>query len=419
MGGVGRRMLFNLRNALFNKLQELPVAFFNQNSAGDLISRINNDTDKLNQFFAQALMQFLGNAVLIVGAGILLVALNIELGLAALVPAVLVLIITQLIGGWVKRASFKSLQTLGGLSGEIQESLTNFKVIVAFNRLDYFRNKFAEANSANYRASIRAGIASNIFIPIYGLAFNLGQLIVLCFGLWLISASALTTGLLIGYLLYVNNFYNPLRQLAAIWSSLQLALAGLDRISEVLALSSDMTIIPLAPKPSRIAVMAFDNVSFDYPDGEEVLKSVSFSLERGKTYALVGPDRRRQDDDCLAHGAALRSDRGHRAARRPRHPLLRARRARRKDRLYPAGAVPLHRHRPRQHPLRQFAPCGSIRRGVRKTLADAGLSGLLARFDQGLDTPVTSSRRRHEPRPEATAGLHARGAAQARAADPR
>ena len=288
MGGVARRILFNLRNAIFNKLQELPVAFFNQNRSGDLISRINNDTDKLNQFFAQALMQFLGNAFLIVGAGILLLVLNVRLGGAALLPAVAVLVVTQLIGGWVKRASFKSLQTLGGLSGEIQESLANFKVIVAFNRFDYFRDKFAAANAANYAASIRAGIASNIFIPIYGLAYNLGQLVVLAYGIYLISSGELTTGLLIGFLLYVTNFYNPLRQLASIWSSLQLALAGLDRISEVLALQSDMATVP-AEATTSTAAIAFENVSFHYPDGAEVLKSVSFTLERGKTYALVGP----------------------------------------------------------------------------------------------------------------------------------
>jgi len=288
MGGVARRILFNLRNAIFNKLQELPVAFFNQNRSGDLISRINNDTDKLNQFFAQALMQFLGNAFLIVGAGILLLVLNVRLGGAALLPAVAVLVVTQLIGGWVKRASFKSLQTLGGLSGEIQESLANFKVIVAFNRFDYFRDKFAAANAANYAASVRAGIASNIFIPIYGLAYNLGQLVVLAYGIYLISSGELTTGLLIGFLLYVTNFYNPLRQLASIWSSLQLALAGLDRISEVLALQSDMATVP-AEATTSTAAIAFENVSFHYPDGAEVLKSVSFALERGKTYALVGP----------------------------------------------------------------------------------------------------------------------------------
>ncbi len=289
MGGVARRILFNLRNAIFNKLQELPVAFFNQNRSGDLISRINNDTDKLNQFFAQALVQFLSNAFLIVGAGILLLVLDIRLGGAALLPAVAVLVVTRLVSGWVNRTSFRSLQTLGGLSGEIQESLANFKVIVAFNRADYFRDKFAAANRANYAASIRAGIASNVFIPIYGLAYNLGQLVVLAYGIYLISTGELTAGLLIGFLLYVTNFYNPLRQLASIWSSLQLALAGLDRISEVLELRSDMPVVPAEPRAAPTAVLAFDNVSFRYEDGADVLKAVSFALEAGKTYALVGP----------------------------------------------------------------------------------------------------------------------------------
>src|ERR1035437_3818720 len=92
MGGVGRRLLFNLRNKIFGKLQELPVAFFNQNKAGDLISRINNDTDKLNQFFSQALMQFFSNIIFIIGAGLFIVCINFQLGLIALVPAAIALI---------------------------------------------------------------------------------------------------------------------------------------------------------------------------------------------------------------------------------------------------------------------------------------------------------------------------------------
>src|SRR5438105_2068569 len=95
MGTVGRRLLFKLRNALFTKLQELPLVFFNQNKTGDLISRINNDTDKLNQFFSQALVQLAGNLFMMAGAAIFLLVLNIRLGAAALAPAVGVLIFTQ------------------------------------------------------------------------------------------------------------------------------------------------------------------------------------------------------------------------------------------------------------------------------------------------------------------------------------
>ena len=292
MGGLGRRLLFNLRNKIFTKLQELPVAFFNQNKAGDLISRINNDTDKLNQFFSQALMQFISNIILIVGAGVFLVAIYWQLGLVALLPAVVALIATQLLNPWVKRTSLKSLRTLGAMSGEIQESINNFKVIVAFNRLDYFRDKFKEANQNNYSASVSAGIASNVFNPIYALASSLAQLAVLALGVYFITTGHFSIGLLIGFLLYVNNFYTPLRQLASVWPSLQLALAGLDRISEVLSLESDIRTMPAETAEtfsSSSAVLEFKNVFFHYTEGKDVLKNINFALEKGKTYALVGP----------------------------------------------------------------------------------------------------------------------------------
>ncbi len=288
MGGVGRRVLFRLRNTIFDTLQELPVAFFDQNKTGDLISRINSDTDKLNQFFSQALMQFIRNFFLIVGAGIFLVVLNVRLGLAALAPALGVVVISQLVSGWVKRKNLESLQSLGGMSAEVQESLTNFKVIVAFNRLDYFRDKFGDANRKNYAASVNAGYANNIFTPIYGLASNLGQLIVAAYGLSLIAAGQLTVGLLIGFLLYVTNFYQPLQQLATVWASWQQALAALDRIAEVLGMESDLKTVE-AERKAGPALLEFHHVHFGYPNGKEVLKGISFALEAGKTYALVGP----------------------------------------------------------------------------------------------------------------------------------
>ncbi|NTW14551.1 MAG: ABC transporter ATP-binding protein [Candidatus Moranbacteria bacterium] len=292
MGGVGRRLLFNLRNKIFDKLQELPVAFFNANKAGDIVSRINNDTDKLNQFFAQALIQLFSNIILIVGTGVFLLVIDLKLGALALVPAALALIATRLLSSWVKRTSLASLRALGAMSGEIQESINNFKVIVAFNRFDYFRDKFKEANGKNYSASVAAGVASNVFNPIYVLASSLAQLFVLWYGIVLIADGRFTVGLLIGFLLYVNNFYTPLRQLASVWPSLQLALAGLDRISEILALESDIKAMPecaIEPEIPSQAVLEFRNVSFRYEEGKEILKDISFALQEGNTYALVGP----------------------------------------------------------------------------------------------------------------------------------
>jgi len=289
MGGVGQRMLFSLRNAVFNKLQELPVDFFNQNKAGDLISRINNDTDKLNLFFSQSLMQFIGSIFTMMGAGIFLLSINPKLGAAALLPALVIWIFTRAISPWVKNKNAVNLKSVGGLSAEIQESLNNFKVIVAYNRRDYFRKRFDEANQKNYATSVSAGLANNIFTPVYGLSANIGQLIVLAFGIYLIMTGEFSIGLLIGFLAYINSFYHPLRQLAALWASFQIAMAGWDRISQILSLDTNLLVTKEKIKDSSSSYLSFRNVSFTYPNGKEVLHHVNFDLECGKTYAFVGP----------------------------------------------------------------------------------------------------------------------------------
>jgi ATP-binding cassette subfamily B protein len=289
MGGVGQRVLYRLRNSIFTKLQELPVAFFNQNKAGDLISRINNDTDKINTFFSQSLVQFMGSIFMMIGAAIFLVSLNVKLGFATLAPAFVILILTQILSSWVKRSNFKSMQSLGNLSSEIQESLNNFKVIIAFNRRDYFKNRFNEVNEGNYKASISAGIANNTFTPFYGIASNVGQLIVIGYGLSLISHGQFTIGLLISFLAYVNNFYNPLRQLAALWANFQSAMASWDRVHEILSMEPDLGTVADNGKGDPNLLIQFKNVHFKYPDGKEVLHGINLSLEKGKTYALVGP----------------------------------------------------------------------------------------------------------------------------------
>lgn len=289
MGRVGQRMLFNLRNTVFNKLQELPIDFFNQNKAGDLISRVNNDTDKINQFFSQSLVQFMSSIFTMTGAGIFLLSINIELGLAALAPALLLLIFTRSISPWVKSSNAINMKSTGSMSAEIQESLNNFKVIVAFNRRDYFRKRFDEVNSENYQTAVKAGIANNIFTPVYSFLSIVGQMVVLAFGIYLISIGQFTLGLLISFLGYINSFYNPLRQIAALWANFQVALAGWDRISQILVMENNLPVVPSTEKENTCCVLSFRNVSFSYVPGKEILKEVNFSLDRGKTYAFVGP----------------------------------------------------------------------------------------------------------------------------------
>ena len=289
MGGIGQRMLFKLRNTVFNKLQELPLAFFNQNKTGDLISRINNDTDKINVFFSQSLMQFIGTLATMTGAGIFLLAINFRLGVVTLLPAVLIFIFTKATSQWIKKKNAVSLRRTGGLSAEIQESLNNFKVIIAFNRRDYFRKRFEEANEQNYQAAKSAGVANNVFIPVYGFFASMAQLTVLTVGIYLIASGRFSIGLLVSYLAYATNFYNPLRQLAALWTTFQVAMAGADRISHILNMESNLPLIGSNGVHGSEALVEFKNVHFGYEGGTEILHNINFKMERGRTYALVGP----------------------------------------------------------------------------------------------------------------------------------
>jgi len=390
MGAVGRRVLFNLRNALFVKLQSLPVAFFNQNKTGDLISRINSDTDKLNQFFSQALVQFAGNLFMMTGAGIFLISLNPRLGAVALLPALGVLIVTQLLSPWIRRKNTKNLQSVGGMSAEIQESLNNFKVIVAFNRTDYFRSRFNEANAQNYTSAVDAGLASNVFMPIYGLSQNLAQIVVTALGIYWIGTSGVSVGLLIGFLLYVNSFYMPLRQLAAMWAQLQLALAAVDRISEVLVLEPNMPVIAGAPAVSS-GLLKFDNVSFGYREGQNILKDANFVLQRGKTYALVGPTGGGKTTTASlmarlydpSSGSVLLEGRDIRTFS-PEERTTRIGFILQEPFLF-TGTV--RDNIAYGHPKYRDLPSAELVEILRQN----NLAELLVRFDQGLDTKVTSS----------------------------
>ncbi len=391
MGGVGQRVLYRLRNQIFNKLQELPVAFFNQNKAGDLISRINSDTDKINVFFSQSLVQFFGSIFLMAGAAIFLLSLNIRLGATTLAPALALLLITTVLSAWVKKKNLVSSQSLGGMSSEIQESLHNFKVIIAFNRRDYFKKRFQAVNDQNYSAAVGAGVANNTFTPIYGLAANLGQLIVLTYGIALISAGEFTIGLLISFLAYANNFYNPLRQLASLWANFQTALASWDRVHEILVMESNLPILENTPATDSQAFMEFKKVSFGYPESKEVLHHIDLSLQKGKTYALVGPTgggktttaslmARLYDPTTgtvLLNGRDIRSFSPEERTKKIGFIL--------QEPVLFTGTV-------KENILygnEQYAAYDNT--ALETVIKKSGLEKLLQRFDQGLDTPLTAS----------------------------
>ena len=254
-------------------------------------------------------------------------------------------------------------------------------------------------------------------MPLYGLASHLAQLIVVAYGIYLIEAGQVTVGLLIGFLLYVNNFYGPMRQLATVWSSFQLALAAsrshLGSAGAGIEYAGDRR---AAPAESE-SVLSFRQVWFHYPDGKEVLRDVSFEMERGKAYALVGPTgggktttanlmARLYDPtqgSVLLNGRDIRSYTPEERAQKIGFIL--------QDPFLFSGTVRdniVYGNEPYQdYSSEQLA----------EVLEEANLSSLVSRFSGRARHGGHDQREQHQPGAEATDRFHARGAAKAGTAD--
>lgn len=295
MGQVGQKILFNIRNAVFQKLQSLPLQFFNQNKSGDLISRINNDTDKMNQAFSETLLRFTGDILIIFGIAIVMIILNPTLGLIAVGTLGLMLLVTAALAGWIKSRNDHSLQKLGEMSGAIQESLSNFKVTVVFNRRDYFRNSFETVNENNRQAATGAGVANSSLSPIYNYAANFASALILIGGIHILILDKVAAGVmpefgtLLAFILYSNTFFGPLKEMAELFTQMQVAIASWSRIFTLLRLETNLKQIESNDTDPEQNVIKFHNVSFGYNTEKMILNKINLELESGKTYALVGP----------------------------------------------------------------------------------------------------------------------------------
>lgn len=291
MGYVSQRVLFRLRAKVFSSLQSLPIDFFNRNKAGDLISRINNDTNKINQFLSEGVLRFTSLFFSLIGIAGMMLYLNWQLASIVFILTAIILIITRIATPFIEGINKVGLENQGSLSSEVQEGLLNFNAIVAFQIQDYYQDNFNKISEAVYKTKIQTNILNDNIAPLYAFVANLAQIILLAVGVSFILSGSITIGLLIGFLAYAQKFFEPLRILGSIVGSLQGALAAWTRVQEIISLESDLI---LEEDKSGIKkrktkhILEFDNVSFGYDDNK-IIKNINFTLEQGKTYALVGP----------------------------------------------------------------------------------------------------------------------------------
>ena len=296
MAWTGQHVLRSLRVEVFEKLHSLSLSYYAEHEAGDLMSRITNDTSAIEQAFSFALVNVFSGILLLAWVAYNMLTLSLPFALLSLAVSPLMFIATVWFSGEARKAFRKSREEIGNVNAELQESISAVREVQAFNRADENIEQFKEVNAANRDANVRAVAYTSALGPTLEALSYLGLAIVTGVGGWylltgdLLFGTTVTIGLVITFLAYVQRFNQPIQQIAVLWTNIQNAIAGAERIFTILDEKLAVIDNPEAKAMKEIlGRVEFDKVSHEYEDGVPVLKEVSFTAEPGQTIAIVGP----------------------------------------------------------------------------------------------------------------------------------
>lgn len=289
MAGVSQRALKAMRTDLFAHLQRLPLSFFDQRPAGELMSRLTNDIDAINQAVSQNITALLASVLSMGGILIAMFVLDWRLALASLLVVPIMLWFTTFVAKYTRRGFQRLQKDLGQLNGVMEESISGQKVIKAFRRNDAVLAQFRASNEAVYRAGIYANTYALLLMPLTGVLGNLFVIVLASFGAWLTLGGLATVGTIATFITYGQNFVGPLRMLSNLYNTLQAALAGAERVFEVLDTPAEADAPAARPLTALRGAVRFEDVDFEYKPGVPVIKGMTLEAKPGQTIALVGP----------------------------------------------------------------------------------------------------------------------------------
>ena len=290
MVSIGQRLIADVRGELFNHLQWLSMAYHDQHKIGDLMSRVTNDTEAINSVLSNGLIEFITNILLLGGIMVSMFLLNWPLASGTLILLPLMLYITSLVTRR-SRVAFRQVQrNLGAMNAVMEENIAGIRVVQAFARASDTTAQFTAANAANRKAGTTADIITAALGPMFTTMSTITIAATALLGGWLALRGLVTVGIIATFVVYIMNFFRPMRSIAMLYNSLQSALAGAERIFEVLDAQSAVPDRPgAAPLANIRGEVCFDGVTFGYNPTRPVLRDVSLVAHPGQTIALVGP----------------------------------------------------------------------------------------------------------------------------------
>ncbi|MCL7454776.1 MAG: ABC transporter ATP-binding protein/permease, partial [Anaerolineae bacterium] len=290
MATISQRSLQQMRRELFEHLQRLSLGFFDQNPAGELMSRLTNDIDAINQAVSQNVTSLFASVLSMAGILIAMFVLNVWLALASVLVVPIMFWFTNFVARYTRRGFRRLQKQLGDLNAVMEESISGQKVVKAFRRNESAIENFRRCNQEVFRAGVYANSYALLLMPITNVLGNFFVIVLAGLGGWLALQGMVTVGTIATFISYGQRFIQPLRQLANMYNSIQAALAGAERVFEIIDTQPEVQDVPGAASLDRLeGEVRFEQVHFSYQPGTPVIKGMSLEAQAGQTVALVGP----------------------------------------------------------------------------------------------------------------------------------
>ncbi len=290
MSRISQLALRNLRRDLFTHLQTQSMNFFDTHSAGGLMSRLTNDIDAINQAISQNITSLIASTLSMGGIVIAMFVLNHWLAMGSLLVVPIMLWFTRFVAKYTRKG-FRELQkNLGELNSIAEESISGQKVIKAFRRNESVIAAFQKQNEAVFKAGVYANSYALLLMPLTNVLGNVFVIVLASLGGWLALQGLVSVGMIATFINYGQNFVSPLRQIANLYNSIQAALAGAERVFEIIDNLPEIQDAPDAIELKKVrGDVRFENVNFRYINGQPVIKNTTIEAKAGQTVALVGP----------------------------------------------------------------------------------------------------------------------------------
>lgn len=290
MSGVAQKVSYNLRKQISEKMDTLPLNYFDTRTNGEVLSRITNDVDTVNQTLNQSLSQIITSVVTLIGVLIMMFSISWIMTLATFIILPVSMVLISLV---VKKSQkyFKSQQEyLGHLNGQVEEVYGGHNIMKAFNREEASTKDFDELNNTLYKSAWKSQFLSGMMMPIMSFVGNLGYVLVSILGGWLTIKSVITVGDIQAFIQYVRSFNQPISQMAQVANIMQSTAAAAERVFEFLDQEDEVKDPVNSVDPSEIrGEVEFEDVHFGYNEDKIIINDFSVDVKPGQKVAIVGP----------------------------------------------------------------------------------------------------------------------------------